>query len=249
MGTPWHLEICGKARFIHMVMVKFFIFFSTMMLAVPAQARDQVLLLHGIARSPDHMQSLAERLKVEGFEVFNIGYPSTTKDIARGTAHVADQIAEKMDPSKPLHIVGYSMGGLVARALLTRYRPDNLGFVVQLATPNKGSEVADLVRAQWLYQSLYGPAGQQLVTQGAGIGSLVGTVDYPLGVIAGDYSIDPISSLVIPGPDDGKVSVESTKVDGMREHRVVAASHTFFPYNRQVHNLTVRFLKTGTFHN
>ena len=66
--------------------------------------------------------------------------------------------------SDPVHFVGYSMGGLIIRAYLQKYRPQHLGRVVMLGTPNQGSEVADAIRHFWLYRRFYGPAGQELIT-------------------------------------------------------------------------------------
>lgn len=208
---------------------------------------EQIVLLHGIARSSSHMEDLAAFLKSKGYVVFNLDYPSTDFPLEQLTAIVAKDIAGKVRSDKPLHFVGYSMGGIVARAVLNKYRPDNLGRVVQLASPNKGSEVADFLEDNWLYSTVYGPAGQQLVTGDAGLDGLLGKVDYQLGVVAGTYSIDPISSSLIPGEDDGKVSVESTKVAGMSDHILVEASHTFFPQNQSVHEQTLHFLRTGSF--
>ena len=139
------------------------------------------------------------------------------------------------------------MGGLVVRAVLNKQRPENLGRVVQLASPNKGSEVADLVQNNWLYQMIFGPAGQQLTTDQTGLGDVLGKVDYELGVIAGNSTIDPASSYVIPGDDDGKVSIKSTRVEGMKAHLIVPASHTFFPAYEIVHKQTAYFLKHGNF--
>jgi len=99
----------------------------------------------------------------------------------------------KIRADKPVHFIGYSMGGIVTRAVLNKFRPDNLGRVVQLASPNNGSEVADFLKDNWLYEKVYGPAGKQLVTDGAGIDDLLGKVDYELGVVAGTFSIDPVS--------------------------------------------------------
>lgn len=215
---------------------------------VPAAgASEQVVLLHGIARSSSHMEDLEDFLEAKGYTVFNLDYASTSHDLTILTAMVAAEIREEVDPSRPLHFVGYSMGGIVTRAILNKYRPDNLGRVVQLASPNGGSEIADLLRENWFYEQIYGPAGQQLVTESAGLEELLGSVDYELGVIAGNFSIDPVSSSIIPGEDDGKVSVESTRVEGMRDHIVVSASHTFFPQNNQVHDQTLHFLRTGFF--
>ncbi len=208
---------------------------------------EQVVLLHGIFRSSSHMEDLEEVLKAKGFTVFNLDYPSTEFPLDQLASMVAKDVREKIDPSKPVHFVGYSMGGIVTRIVLNKYRPDNLGRVVQLASPNGGSEVADFLKENWLYETFYGPAGQQLVTQGGGIEELMGKVDYPLGVVAGNFSIDPVSSHIIPGDDDGKVSVESTKVPGMKDHVVVYASHTFFPQNDTVHAQTLNFLRFGSF--
>ena len=145
----------------------------------------------------------------------------------------------------PLHFVGYSMGGLVARAYIHRYAPAKLGRVVQLATPNHGSEVADYLKDWPLYRWLYGPAGQQLVTHFTDRNSLFGPVTYPLGILAGDRSIDPFCGRVLPRPHDSKVTVASTRLEGMQMHRVLRSSHVFFPSNRQVWKETVQFLKGG----
>lgn len=216
-------------------------------LAVADERNEQVVVLHGLARSSSHMAALSNYLEDRGYTVFNIDYPSTRHGMEKLAAMVADELRKKVRPDQPLHFVGYSMGGLVTRAVLNRYRPDNLGRVVQLASPNKGSEVADLLRGNWLYAEVFGPAGTELATRDNGIAELLGSVDYELGVIAGNFTIDPVSSAVIPGPDDGKVSVESTKVQGMRDHIIVNASHTFFPQNERVIVQTYNFLRFGAF--
>ena len=95
---------------------------------------------------------------------------------------------------------------------------------------------------------IYGPAGQQLTTDQKKIKNLLtDKIDYELGIIAGNFTIDPISSSIIPGNDDGKVSIESTKLKGMKDHIVVSASHTFFPSNKKVKQQTLSFLKNGQF--
>ncbi len=223
------------------------------LLPVSAGARDaqaaveQVILLHGIACSSAQMEKLEEFLGDRGYEVYNLDYPSTKHPLDKLAAIVASDIREKIDFSKPVHFVGHSMGGIVTRTILNNYRPDNLGKVVQLATPNGGSELADLLKSNWFFEKIYGPSGQQLVTEGAGIENLLGKVDYELGVVAGNFTIDPVSSTIIPGDDDGKVSVESTKVAGMQDHIIVSASHSFFPQNVTVHEQVLHFLRVGAF--
>ncbi len=211
------------------------------------QQRDYVIVLHGIARSSNHMQKMAQYLQQQGYDVINLNYPSTQYSLQELTRLMQKEITLKLITDKPVHFVGYSMGGLLARAIIHNDRPKNLGRVVQLASPNKGSEVADFWKGHWLYQKIYGPAGQQLITEQSEIIELLGEVNYELGIIAGNSTIDPISSSMIPGDDDGKVSVESTKVPGMKDHIIVSSSHTFFPTNKIVQQQTAHFLKYGVF--
>lgn len=208
---------------------------------------DYVVILHGIARSSNHMKKLASYLEGNGFNVINLNYPSTTHKIEQLTEIINREIATKVKKDKKLHLVGYSMGGLIVRVLIHKYRYKNLGRVVQLAPPNHGSEVADFVKNFWLYKKIYGPAGQQLITDQEAIKHLFGEVNYELGIIAGNASIDPISSAIIPGSNDGKVAVERTKLEGMKDHIVIFASHTFFPSNKKVQKQTLCFLQHGKF--
>ncbi len=208
---------------------------------------DYVVILHGIARSNKHMEKLATYLQKDQFDVINLNYPSTTYDIEDLTEIINKEISKKTNKDKPIHFVGYSMGGLMVRALIHKYNYKNLGRVVQLAPPNQGSEIADLLKNFWPYKKIYGPAGQQLITDQSAIKDLFGEVNYELGIVAGSATIDPISSAIIPGKNDGKVAVERTKLEGMKDHIVVSASHTFFPSNKEVQKQTLFFLKNGNF--
>ena len=140
------------------------------------------------------------------------------------------------------------MGGLLTRAYINRYRPPNLGRVVLLAPPSQGSEIADLLDRRWLYRKFFGPAGMQLGTRvNEGLGDLLGRVDYPLGIIAGDRAVDPLGWLLIPGPNDGKVSVNRTKVRGMSDHVTLHATHALMMRNVRVIQHTIHFLRHGRF--
>lgn len=192
------------------------------------------------------MAGLARFLRKQGFEVLNLGYPSTRHDLAA----LCDIIHPRIDTFShtidgKLHIIGYSMGGLLARAYIHKHRPAQLGRVVMAGTPNGGSEVADFLKSWRLYRRLYGPAGQQLITDQSAFSALLGAVDYELGIIAGDRTVDPVSSYIIGKPGDGKVSIESTKLAGMKAHIVIPTNHTFMPSNRQMWEGALKFIREG----
>ena len=205
-------------------------------------------MLHGIFRTTRSMQGLSNFLANHGYLMLNVGYPFTREDLAQLARHIHPQI-EAFTTAVPgrLHIVGYSMVGMLVRAYLKVFMPRNLGTVVLLATPNQGSEVADFLKNWALYRKLYKPAGQQLATDFAEAAALFGDVAYETGILAGTRTIDPVSSWIIGKPNDGKVSVESTKLHGVKDHAVLKVSHTFFPSSRKVWRQALHFLEKGRF--
>ena len=204
--------------------------------------------MHGIARTYRCMRSLSNYLKAQGYQVLNVGYPSTRFPLERLIEHVHRKVEVfNRDHQRKIHFVGYSMGGLLARGVIHKHRPPNLGRVVQLASPNQGSEVADFWKNNFLFKWIFGPAGQELGTKEKNMDQILGPVDFELGVISGNRTWDPISSMLIQGPNDGKVSVESTKVPGLTDHIIIPATHTFIIYNREAWNQTLHFLVNGKF--
>lgn len=208
---------------------------------------DGVVLLHGIMRTSRSMNAIRKQLEKQGYHVLNLDYPSTRQSIGDIVDFLHHTIPAFAQTCRQVHFVGYSMGGLIIRAYLARFRPANLGRVVMIGTPNGGSEVANVVQRWWLYKTLYGPAGQQLITDQTAFAALFAPVDYPLGVIAGNLSVEPISSWIIGKPNDGKVSVASTRIDGMLDHIVIPVIHTLLPTSKKSILYTSRFLQHGSF--
>jgi triacylglycerol lipase len=209
------------------------------------RAREEVVvLLHGIGRTAGSMSVPAARLAEKGYAISNIDYPSRSAPIASLAELVNDRLnTDNVSACAKLHFVTHSMGGLIVRQLVRDFRPSNLGRVVMLAPPNQGSEVADFLGDNFLFKRAYGPAAQDLRTRNGNFGP----VDFPLGVIAGTKSIDPISSLLLSGLNDGKVTVESTKVEGMTDHIVLPVNHTFLMRDAEVLHQIVSFLADGVF--
>jgi pimeloyl-ACP methyl ester carboxylesterase len=212
-----------------------------------SKAEDGVILLHGIARTDRVMRRLEQALIYAGYDVLNVNYPSRKHDIFALADWLKDECKDFINRSGAVHFIGYSMGGLLIRAFLQRHRPKNLGRVVMAGTPNHGSEVADFFRRNPIFKWFYGPAGQQLGTD-FDVDKAFGVVDYPVGIIAGNFSIDPITSwFMIKGEDDGMVSVASTHVTGEADHIVLPVCHMFMMQDTQLIESAVSFLRRGKF--
>jgi len=206
-----------------------------------------VVILHGILRSSWHMRKLAAYLTAQNYKVFNLNYPSTHYPIDILAQNVWQDICGRISGHQPIHFVGYSLGGLVTRALLHQYYLENLGRVVLIGTPNKGSEIADFLQNTCLYKSFFGASGQQLITNQDKFRHLLGDISYDCGGIAGSKCWNPIAHLMIKGESDGTVSIDSTKLDNMKAHTIIHTSHINLPYHKQVHRQVTYFLKQGCF--
>lgn len=215
-----------------------------------ATAADCVVLLHGLARTSMSMSPMQRALDGEGFETVNIDYPSrdyTVEELAEIAIPRGLSACRARDDIVRIHFVAHSLGGILLRQYLSEKEIAELGRVVMLGPPNQGSTAVDELQGFPGFDWLNGPAGLQL---GKGEGSVplrLGPAAFELGVIAGNRTIDPITSSVLENPDDGRVSVEDTKLDGMTDFVVVEHSHAFMMRMRRPIELTIRFLQNGTF--
>lgn len=208
---------------------------------------ETVVLLHGLHRTSRSLGRLARVLRDDGYAVINCDYPSTRADIRTLADTLFQTLAPRLPATAPVHFATHSMGGILLRVYLQKHAPTNLGRVVMLAPPNGGSEIVDRLGAFPLFRRINGPAGTQL---GTGDGSLPRHMEPPnfaFGVIAGDRSVNPLFSCLIPGPDDGKVAVAHTRVAGMSDFVCMHVTHTFMMRNSRVIRQVRHFLKTGYF--
>lgn len=229
-------------------MIRLAILMSCLLSALPARA-DCVVLLHGLGRTAASLWPLEQVLTRHGFRVVNRGYPSESAPIAGLVAHVGASVAEC--GAERTHFVTHSLGGILARLWLQENRPPLMGRVVMLAPPNHGTEIVDTLAAQELVagpmERLGGPAALELGTGAGSVPAGLCPVDYELGVIAGNRAFNPLGAILLDGPNDGTVTVASTRVAGMTDHIVLPASHSLMMVNPLVLAEVLAFLRHGAF--
>jgi pimeloyl-ACP methyl ester carboxylesterase len=191
---------------------------------------------------------MAKALGREGYRVHNFGYPSRQAPIEVLMDVVKMQISELgLNPKDRIHFITHSLGGIVLRYLIKHQRPPNLGRVVMLAPPNQGATLADIFEHLPFYNWILGPTGMQIGTKPDSIPNVLGPADFEVGIIAGNCSVNPFLSIMIPGADDGRISVESTKLAGMADFLVLPCIHPLIMNDKHVISQSIHFLAHGCF--
>lgn len=208
---------------------------------------DTVFLLHGLGRTANSLLLMELRLRDAGYDVVNESYPSTKSTLEELIEQEPPRLLALRPSARRVHFVTHSMGGIIMRGYLGRHTIPNLGRVVMMGTPNKGSALIDEMGKWPGFDRIVSPAGKAIGATADSIPNTIRDGDAEFGVIAGRVSLNPLLSSMIEGENDGKVSVESTRFAAMKDHIVLPVSHTFMMNDREVANQTIRFIETGAF--
>jgi pimeloyl-ACP methyl ester carboxylesterase len=197
-----------------------------------ASPGELVVLVHGLGRTPISMLPLEWALEGAGYDVLNWGYSSVCCEVPVLARQLAAKLDEEVDTAAPrIHFVGHSLGNIIVRSMLATDPPKNVGRVVMLAPPNRGSAAA--TRYEPLFGWLLKPLADLTTDRTSRILALRLPPTVEVGVIAGEH--------------DGKVSVAESHLDGERDHVVVPSAHTFIMVRSDVHRLVTDFLRSGSF--
>jgi hypothetical protein len=207
-----------------------------------------VVLLPGLGRTSRSMALVEARFLEEGYRVRRVDYPSRQKTVAELAEVLDEAVAPLCEEAKAtVHFVTHSLGGVVLRYYLAHHECPALGRAVMLSPPNQGTEIVDRLGDNKIFRLATGPSAQQLGTGPDSIPRELGPVEFELGVITGDQSLNPVGSIMIPGEDDGTVAVESAMVEGMRDFLVVPSTHSFIMRHPGVIDQALYFIRNGVF--
>ena len=215
---------------------------------LPPMSGKAAILIHGIVRTSKSFRAMSQRLQDDGYTVVGFDYPSTRVNIAESAAYLK-QVLDSLEGIDQVDIVVHSMGGLLVRTYLLEQnenRDPRLHRMVMLGVPNRGARLANMLQKNLLYQWIYGPAGQQLVEEAEGFIASLPVPDFAFAVIAGGRGTPYGWNPLIPGDDDGTVTVECTRLPGAADFLVLPVTHTFMMNDPEVIDATLRFFNTGS---
>jgi len=207
-----------------------------------------VILLHGVMRSPASMAKIENALREKGFSTLNFAYSSrrepiktVTKRLHRELAKIAERDVESVS------FVTHSFGTIVARHYLAHHSVKKIGRFVMIAPPNKGSEWARILGRLSLYHWAMGVAGQKVQDVEKSIPKIMAPPPCEFGVIAGGTGTRIGINPMLRGDDDGTVTVDETKLEGMKDFVQVRGQHSLLLGQKKVIDNVIFFLEEGKF--
>jgi hypothetical protein len=117
--------------------------------------------------------------------------------------------------------------------------------MVMIGVPNLGADLASTLQHNWAYKLLIGPAGQQLVAEADGFAKQLPTPEFEFAIIAGERGTEAGYNPLIPGDDDGTVSVACTRLPGADDFVTIRTIHHQLTRSPDSLDYTVRFLREG----
>lgn len=238
-----------KLKIVLKAVVLYFCLINTASCAHAQKASDNkenIVLVHGYARSASAMWKLENHFEDAGYNVISIDYSSFCTSIEEVKKEVYSQINNCCSKSKTkVHFVGHSFGGLLIRSYLGENKFKNLGNVVNMGSPSKGTAAVEYLKDSWIFKNLGGVA-KEMSSKGSNFLKSLKKPNYNLGIIAGKAN-NPKYDHILKGLDHGLVTIESTKVDGMKDFVIMNTNHTMMRYNKSVAEQAVYFLRHSKF--
>ena len=211
---------------------------------LPPMDGPAVILIHGLLQSSKCMSDMAATFEKAGYQTIEFDYPSTQISIPEAAQYL-DQLIGSLDGIDEINFVTHSMGGLVVRAYSMEFEDPRIKRMVMLGTPNQGAELADITQQYWILRTAAGPGARQLGTRPDGLIPKLPAPKFEFAVIAGSRGTPTGWNPLIPGDDDGTVTVESTKLGGAADFTTVHALHSRLLWHEEALAHTVNFIKEG----
>ncbi|MCF7884981.1 MAG: alpha/beta hydrolase [Candidatus Marinimicrobia bacterium] len=211
------------------------------------QSNELVVLLHGIKDKPYMMWKLEKGLKNADYAVINLHYPSAKAGMDSILNLIHGRLEAPLKRYRKINFVTHSLGGIVMRAYLDKYSRPNFSRLVMIAPPNRGAIMAERFEDFFLYQWLYGEAGQKLGKDSSDYWQQFPEPIIPFGIIAGGLGNKNGFNPLIPGDDDGTVGVEETRIQGYEDFIVLPGLHTSLLWQDNTLEQVLLFLKEGHF--
>ncbi|HEY7752629.1 MAG TPA: alpha/beta fold hydrolase [Steroidobacteraceae bacterium] len=200
-----------------------------------------VVVVHGLWLNGLESFLLRDRMRSAGFAPDAFRYPSMHATLAEVTA----ALAARLRAFERAHVIGHSLGGVIALETLLAHEDLPPGRVVLMGAPVRGSRAARAVAHRWYGPPMLGPLAMAELARERDarwhgtreLGVVAGTRAAGIGRVFAD----------LPQPNDGTVCLDETDLPGASARAIHEVSHTGMLLSAAVARSLVQFLASGKF--
>ncbi len=205
--------------------------------------KESVVLIHGLWVSGWVMKLLGRNLRRCGFDTVIFSYPSMRDSLSQNALSLSQFISGLA--ATRIHLVGHSLGGLLALQVLSQYPESRIGRIILMGSPYQASyaaiKLSSFAPGRWLIGSSMRQwlmrREDALFFHHHEIGSIAGRMSVGIGKLLGG----------VPVPNDGMVTVEETRLPFARDWIVLNINHTGMLFSSKVVRQVCAFLRQGHF--
>jgi hypothetical protein len=205
-------------------------------------SRVNLLLVHGLWRTPLSFFLLIRRLRGWGYATEQFGYAAVAQKYDAIVSRLIQRL-ERLGRAGPYAIIGHSLGGVLLRSALPHVTGPLPQHLIMLGTPNRSPRLAQVLGVHWVYRRLMGECGVHLSSPLFYEGLPLPNVPYT--IIAGTAGPRGRWSPFGNEPNDGIVAVSETRIWDDDPLVVLPVTHTFMMNNAGVHEVIRQALMTA----
>lgn len=198
-----------------------------------------LLLVHGLWRTPLSFVLLVHRLRGWGYQTEQFGYAAVAQRYDPIVARLVDRL-EHLAAAGPYAVIGHSLGGVLLRSALPQVTGPAARHLVMLGTPNRPPRLARRLGVHWVYRRLLGECGVNLTSPDFYAGLPVPEIPYT--IVAGTAGPRGRWSPFGDEPNDGLVAVSETPIRDDDPIVLLPVTHTFMMNNAEVQAVIRRAL-------
>ncbi len=212
---------------------------------------ETVICVHGLFDTGLVMRPMARYFARLGYDVHIITY-SSTRDTVEHHIQAFEQSMKQLNISKqnrPVHFVAHSMGGIIVRGYLNNLKEtDGIGRIVTIATPHKGSPVADALSPYAIPEMIVVPV-HDLKTEGptAAVHMENPALRFETGTIAGGTGRVNGFNPDIGEDNDGVVPFSSSHLKGEKDSIRLPYTHSLIHQRKATFEQAANFIMHGKF--
>jgi pimeloyl-ACP methyl ester carboxylesterase len=210
---------------------------------------DKVLILvHGFIKDSKDMRSLENFFGDKDDDIISIDLPTTFVSIEKAITRLC-HIIRSVPKTKSITFLAHSMGGIISCIAIDKLQLDNIDKCVFIATPFKGSKVANFGDAIPFYSRILKPNRDLKVTDKYLTVCNKVSDKFPVGLIAGDKhsKFNILANICLKNAHDGLVEVESAFGINSVDRHVLNKNHGEIHHDVKTLKRVECFLQTGKF--